>query len=69
MGSWVQMNQLFWYIFLYIKVEFKKKHTIDQLCMFCEKHGSLIPLTFVLAFYVSHVVQRYWDQVTQLIES
>ena len=31
--------------------------------MFCEDYSSLIPLTFVLAFYVSHVVSRYWDQV------
>ena len=30
--------------------------------MFCENHSSLIPLTFVLAFYVSHVVSRWWAQ-------
>lgn len=30
--------------------------------MFCEHHSSLIPLTFVLAFYVSHVVSRWWAQ-------
>jgi hypothetical protein len=30
--------------------------------MFCEQHSSLIPLTFVLAFYVNHVVSRWWAQ-------
>ena len=30
--------------------------------MFCEQHSNLIPLTFVLAFYVSSVVSRWWDQ-------
>lgn len=30
--------------------------------MFCEQHSNLIPLTFVLAFYVSVVVSRWWDQ-------
>ncbi len=32
------------------------------MCTFCEQHSSLIPLTFVLAFYVSHVVSRWWAQ-------
>ena len=32
------------------------------MCRFCEDYSSLIPLTFVLAFYVSHVVSRWWAQ-------
>lgn len=34
----------------------------EQAAMFCENHSTLIPLTFVLAFYVSHVVSRWWAQ-------
>ena len=30
--------------------------------MFCDRHSSLIPISFVLAFYVSHVVSRWWAQ-------
>ena len=40
-----------------------KNRTFEEVSIFCEKHSPLIPLTFVLAFYVSAVVTRYWDQV------
>ena len=32
----------------------------ESVCMFCESHSGFIPLTFVLAFYVSLVVTRWW---------
>ncbi len=34
----------------------------EQLSRFFDDYSSLIPLTFVLAFYVSHVISRWWDQ-------
>ena len=34
----------------------------EKAAMFCESNSTLIPLTFVLAFYVSHVVSRWWAQ-------
>ena len=34
----------------------------EEAAMFCERHSSLIPISFVLAFYVSHVVSRWWAQ-------
>lgn len=36
--------------------------TFEEVSRFCEDHSPLIPLTFVLAFYVSHVVSRWWAQ-------
>ena len=33
-----------------------------QLAVYCDKQGSLIPVSFVLGFYVSIVVGRWWDQ-------
>lgn len=30
--------------------------------MFCGRYGDLIPITFVLGFYVSLVVTRWWTQ-------
>ncbi|XP_040566717.1 bestrophin-4 [Lepeophtheirus salmonis] len=38
------------------------KKIFETLSIFCNTHTTLIPLTFVLAFYVSHVVSRWWDQ-------
>ena len=39
-----------------------KSRDFEKAAMFCENNSSLIPLTFVLAFYVSHVVSRWWAQ-------
>ena len=33
-----------------------------QLAVYCDKQGALIPVSFVLGFYVSIVVGRWWDQ-------
>ncbi|CAL8116070.1 unnamed protein product [Orchesella dallaii] len=33
-----------------------------QIVRYCEKYGNLIPVSFVLGFYVSIVVGRWWDQ-------
>ncbi|KRZ80193.1 Protein pelota -like protein [Trichinella papuae] len=33
----------------------------EKLSLFCERSLSFIPLTFILGFYVSMVVTRWWD--------
>ncbi len=30
--------------------------------MYCNNYADLIPITFVLGFYVSLVIQRWWEQ-------
>ncbi|CAG0915306.1 unnamed protein product, partial [Notodromas monacha] len=32
----------------------------DKLCLYCNKFSDLIPLPFVLGFYVSLIVNRWW---------
>ena len=32
------------------------------ICEFCRKYMGMIPINFFLAFYVSHVVTRWWAQ-------
>ena len=34
----------------------------EQISTYCENYGTLIPVSFVLGFYVSIVVGRWWDQ-------
>lgn len=34
----------------------------EKLSRYCDKYGNLIPISFVLGFYVSIVVDRWWDQ-------
>lgn len=38
----------------------------EEAAVFCDAYGTLIPLSFVLAFYVSTVVSRWWDQWSKL---
>ena len=53
------------------KFEVKKKMSILEftltLCFqdavqFCNKYEHLIPMKFILAFYVAKVVSRWWSQ-------
>jgi hypothetical protein len=34
----------------------------EKISLFCESFGDLIPVTFVLGFYVSLLVTRWWKQ-------
>ena len=69
------MYKLVWseyliYLSLYYAISVVYRHgmsedqmkAFEQVSIFCDEHSSLIPLTFVLAFYVSHVVSRWWAQ-------
>jgi len=38
----------------------------EKISIYCEKHGTLIPVAFVLGFYVSQVISRWWDQYKQI---
>ena len=33
-----------------------------KISIYCEKYGTLIPVSFVLGFYVSLVIGRWWAQ-------
>ncbi|KFD52090.1 hypothetical protein M513_07072 [Trichuris suis] len=39
----------------------EQREQFEKLSLFCEKSLSFIPLTFILGFYVSMVVTRWWD--------
>lgn len=38
--------------------------TFEKLSLHCQTYGDLIPVSFVLGFYVSIVIKRWWDQYT-----
>jgi hypothetical protein len=38
----------------------------EQVAIYCDTFNNLIPVVFVLGFYVSLVVQRWWDQFNQI---
>ena len=39
------------------------KNAFEKFCVFTSKFGDYIPLSFILGFYVSQVVSRWWTQV------
>ncbi|KAH8379257.1 hypothetical protein KR009_003954 [Drosophila setifemur] len=42
------------------------KWMFEQMAAYCLQHGSLLPLSFVLGFYVSIVMKRWWEQYTTI---
>ena len=38
----------------------------EAIAWYCETYNNLIPVAFVLGFYVSLVVGRWWDQFSSL---
>jgi len=38
------------------------KTYFESVCIYCGNFGDQIPITFILGFYVSLIVNRWWDQ-------
>ncbi|TDG96504.1 hypothetical protein EPR50_G00229010 [Perca flavescens] len=44
----------------------QQKRLFEKLSMYCDKYAEQIPVTFVLGFYVTLVVNRWWNQFVNL---
>ena len=42
------------------------KLNFERLCVYCENSIGFIPLSFILGFYVTQVVNRWWQQYNSL---
>lgn len=42
------------------------KRTFEGIVNYCHFHGNVIPLSFVLGFYVTVVMNRWWNQYTTI---
>ncbi|KPU79237.1 uncharacterized protein Dana_GF17535, isoform D [Drosophila ananassae] len=43
-----------------------QKTTFEAIVLYCDSYSDLIPLSFVLGFYVSIVMTRWWNQYTSI---
>ncbi|CAL8330053.1 unnamed protein product [Lota lota] len=43
-----------------------QKRYFEKLAIYCNHYASLIPMSFVLGFYVTLVVNRWWSQYTRI---
>ena len=48
-------------VYLFIFVCLFVYRTFEMICLYCQTFTSLIPLSFVLGFYVAIVVTRWWN--------
>ena len=46
----------------------KSRHMqmFEMICVYAERFGALVPITFLIGFYVTQVVNRWWDQFMSL---
>ncbi|CAK1551830.1 unnamed protein product [Leptosia nina] len=44
----------------------ESKRTFEGVVNYCSFHGNVIPLSFVLGFYVTVVMNRWWNQYTTI---
>ena len=42
------------------------KQRFEHLCIYCARWSKLIPLSFLLGFYVNQVVSRWWSWFSQI---
>ncbi|GFY40111.1 bestrophin-3 [Trichonephila inaurata madagascariensis] len=56
-GLYYSLSALYRYIFTE-----NQRTVFEKLTIYCEAFTNLIPLSFVLGFYVSIVVGRWWQQ-------
>ena len=43
-----------------------QRQMFELICVYANRFLSIIPLTFLVGFYVSQVVSRWWDQFMSL---
>uniref|UniRef100_A0A9J8BBW0 Bestrophin homolog n=1 Tax=Cyprinus carpio carpio TaxID=630221 RepID=A0A9J8BBW0_CYPCA len=47
-------------------LENDQKRYFEKLSIYCNHYASLIPMSFVLGFYVTLIVNRWWNQYTSI---
>ncbi|KAH8296010.1 hypothetical protein KR054_000520 [Drosophila jambulina] len=47
-------------------IDEEAKRFFEAIAMYCGSNAALIPLSFVLGFYVSIVMQRWWEQYSTI---
>lgn len=45
-----------------LKMFFLFSSIFESISEYCETYSDLIPLSFVLGFYISIIMQRWWNQ-------
>uniref|UniRef100_A0A8C2ZMZ2 Bestrophin homolog n=1 Tax=Cyclopterus lumpus TaxID=8103 RepID=A0A8C2ZMZ2_CYCLU len=57
---------MYYCVFCRLVLSDHQKRLFEKLSMYCDKYAEQIPVTFVLGFYVTLVVNRWWHQFVNL---
>ena len=68
-SSWIFLYSMI--SFIYRQVLLSPNYAVQRqmfelICVYANRFLSIIPLTFLVGFYVSQVVSRWWDQFMSL---
>ncbi|XP_042887227.1 bestrophin-4-like [Penaeus japonicus] len=64
--TYLLMYALFSILYRVVFDEYEGGETFEQVSLYCHHFSDLIPVSFVLGFYVSIVLQRWWAQYESL---
>uniref|UniRef100_H3ANC2 Bestrophin homolog n=1 Tax=Latimeria chalumnae TaxID=7897 RepID=H3ANC2_LATCH len=62
----------FFFLFMALSVTYRfvlmehQKRYFESVAIYCNHYANLIPMSFVLGFYVTLVVTRWWNQYTNI---
>ena len=65
---------IFLFIYFFISIVYHhvlfyyptQKQNFELICVYADRFSSSIPITFLIGFYVTQVVSRWWDQFMTL---
>jgi len=58
---------LFSILYRYVIFDYPSyKQTFEMICVYADRFSSSIPITFLIGFWVSQIVSRWWDQFMTL---
>ena len=66
-GIWIIMYGLLSFIYRQVLFDHEtSKQMFELICVYAERFLQVVPITFLIGFYVSQVVNRWWDQFMSL---
>uniref|UniRef100_A0A914VW92 Bestrophin homolog n=1 Tax=Plectus sambesii TaxID=2011161 RepID=A0A914VW92_9BILA len=60
LAAWLFFYAMFSLLYRFALNDYQK-HIFEDIVAFCYLHSDFIPLTFILGFFVTLVVQRWWE--------
>ena len=57
---------LVYHLILFTEPKSRQMQMFEMICVYASRFQSLVPITFLIGFYVTQIVNRWWDQFMSL---